>query len=115
MYATREVAMRARSNIPALMPRLSPGAHRSPRSGGCFMEFASYLAGERWSDHPACTHPLLAGAGPHVNDCTSNAGRQRLVELIPSVIGVTSEDPHVDARIALRAATTALPVVAADR
>ncbi len=26
------------------------------------MELASYLAGERWSDHPACTHPLLAEA-----------------------------------------------------
>jgi hypothetical protein len=24
------------------------------------MEFASYLAGERWSDRPACTRPLLA-------------------------------------------------------
>ncbi len=79
------------------------------------MEFASYLAGERWSDHPACTHPLLAALARHVNDCTSNAGRQRLVELVPSVIGLTSDDPHVDARIALRAAATALPVVAADR
>ncbi len=79
------------------------------------MEFASYLAGERWSDHPGCTHPLLAALARHVNDCTSNAGRQRLVELVPSVIGLTSDDPRVDVRIALRAATTALPVVAADR
>jgi len=29
------------------------------------MEFASYLAGERWSDHPACTHPLLAVLARH--------------------------------------------------
>ena len=31
------------------------------------------------------------------------------------MIGVTGDDPHEDVRIALRAASTALPVVAADR
>ena len=31
---------------PDVMPILSPGRHRSPRRGACFMEFASYLAGE---------------------------------------------------------------------
>jgi hypothetical protein len=78
------------------------------------MELASLLAGERWSDHPACTHPLLAAVARHVNDHTSDAGRQRLADLIPSVIGLTGDDLHIDARIALRAATTALPVVAAE-
>jgi hypothetical protein len=101
--------------VPASIPVLSWGKHRSPRKGACFMELASYLAGERWSDSPACTHPLLAALARHVNDCTSDAARQRLVELVPSVIGLTSDDPHVDVRIALRAATTALPVVGADR
>jgi hypothetical protein len=79
------------------------------------MEFASYLAGERWSDHPKCTHPLLAAMARLVNDYTSDTGRQRLVALIPSVIGLTSDDPHVEIDIALRAATTALPVVAEER
>ena len=86
---------------PALVPILSRGKHRSPRKGACFMEFASLLAGERWSDHPACTHPLLAAVARHVNDYTSDAGRARLAELIPSVIGLTGEDLHIDARIAL--------------
>jgi hypothetical protein len=31
------------------------------------------------------------------------------------VIGLTGDDLHIDARVALRAATTALPVVAAER
>jgi hypothetical protein len=79
------------------------------------MELASLLAGERWSDHPACTHPLLAAVARHVNDHTSDAGRQRLTGLIPSVIGLTGEDLHIDARIALGSATMALPVVAAER
>jgi hypothetical protein len=100
---------------PDLFPILSPGKHRNPRAGACFMELASLLAGERWSDHPACTHPLLAAVARHVNDHTSDAGRQRLAELIPSVIGLTSDDLHIDARMALRSATMALPVVAAGR
>ena len=100
---------------PDLFPILSPGKHRNPRTGACFMELGSLLAGERWSDHPACTHPLLAALARHVNDHTSDAGRQRLANLVPSVIGLTGDDLHIDARIALRSATMALPVVAADR
>jgi hypothetical protein len=101
--------------LPALLPVLSRGKHRSPRKGACFMEFASLLAGERWSDHPACTHPLLAAVARHVNDYTSDAGRARLADMIPSVIGLTGEDLHIDARIALGSARMALPVVAAER
>jgi hypothetical protein len=100
---------------PALVPILSRGKHRSPRKGACFMEFASLLAGERWSDHPACTHPLLAAVARHVNDYSSDAGRARLAELIPSVIGLTGQDPHIDAAVALGSARLALPVAAAER
>ena len=107
--------MRQNDQQPALLPVLSRGKHRNPRKGACFMEFASLLAGERWSDHPACTHPLLAAVARHVNDYTSDAGRSRLAELIPSVIGLTGDDLHIDAEIALGAATLALPVAAAER
>jgi hypothetical protein len=79
------------------------------------MELASYLAGERWSAHPACTHPLLAALARDVNDHIGDPGRARLAELAPSVIGLTGDDPHLDARIALGCARTALPVVAAGR
>ena len=100
---------------PTLLPTLARGKHRNPRKGACFMEFASLLAGERFSDHPACTHPLLAAVARHVNDYTSDAGRPRLASLIPSVIGLAGDDLHIDARIALRSATMALPVAAAGR
>jgi hypothetical protein len=97
---------------PELVPNLSAGKHRSPKKGACFMEMASFLAGERWSDHPACTHPLLAELARQVNDHVADDNRQRLVPLVPSVIGMTSDDPRVDARLALLAASTALPVAA---
>ncbi|KAB8194890.1 hypothetical protein FH608_014405 [Nonomuraea phyllanthi] len=79
------------------------------------MELASYLAGERWSDHPACTHPLLAALARLVNDNTGDESRAQLVRLVPSIIGLAGDDLRVDARIALRCATTALPVAAAER
>jgi hypothetical protein len=74
------------------------------------MELASFLAGERWSDHPRCTHPLLGTLARAVNDQTSDEARGRLGELIPSVIGLTSDDLRVDAKIALACAQAALPV-----
>lgn len=76
------------------------------------MEYASYLAGEKWSDHPKCTHALLAGVARVVNDQISDEGRSRLVPWIPSVIGVTGDDPILDVGIALRCAAFGLPVVA---
>ena len=103
------------TDVPSLLPVLAAGKHRKPRHGACFMELASYLAGERWSDHPSCTHPLLAALARDVNDYTSDTARPQLARLIPSVIGLISDDPVVDVEIALRCATTALPVVAAEQ
>lgn len=79
------------------------------------MEYVSVLAGERWSDHPRCTHPLLAGVARGVNDHISDARRAGLVHLVPSVIGVNGDDPRIDVAIAVRCAVTALPVAAEFR
>ncbi|NEA32794.1 hypothetical protein [Streptomyces sp. SID13031] len=103
------------NNFDLAVPVLSRGKHRNPRKGACFMEFASYLAGEPWSDHPACTDPLLAGVARDVNDCTTDAGRTRLAPLIPSVIGLTPEDPHVVPLMTGVCIQHALPVVSQER
>ncbi|GAA2724250.1 hypothetical protein [Cellulomonas aerilata] len=103
------------STAPDVLPLLARGKHRSPRRGACFMELASYLAGERWSDHPACTHPVLARLARGVNDATSDDARPRLARYIPSVIGLTSADPRWDHEIAVVAACAALPVAAEER
>ncbi len=103
------------NNFDLAVPVLSRGKHRNPRKGACFMEFASYLAGEPWSDHPACTNSLLAGVARDVNDCTTDAGRTRLAPMIPSVIGLTPEDPHVIPRVTAVCIQHALPVVSQER
>jgi hypothetical protein len=79
------------------------------------MEFASYLAGERWSDHPACTDRVLAALARGVNDVVLDDRRDELVPLIPSVIGLRGNDSRLGLIIALRAATAALPVASMER
>src|SRR6185436_5855035 len=103
------------ARTPDHMPTLSRGKHRNPRKGACFMEFASYLAGEPWSDHPSCTHALLAETARLVNDYSSDSRRGELAPLIPSVIGLNSDDIRVDAQIALACARVALPVASMER
>lgn len=103
------------TSIPDGVPILSRGRHRNPRRGACFMELASFLAGEKWSDQPACTHPLLAEVARNVNDRTTDANRPLLAPLIPSVVGLSTDDPRADARLALCCALRALPVAAFQR
>lgn len=98
------------SSIPDGIPVLSRGRHRTPRRGACFMELASVLAGERWSDHPSCTHPLLAYLARLVNDTTSEDGRQELTPLIPSVVGRRGNDRTCLAVAVAVAAQTVLDV-----
>src|SRR4029450_1317921 len=71
MILPEVVPMSARlAGVPEVVPQLSRGKHRNPRKGACFMELASYLAGEACGDEPAwepppALHPPDAGhAGP---------------------------------------------------
>ncbi len=82
------------------------------------MEFASYLAGERWSDHPRCTHPLLAALARDVNDLTDDESRNHLMPLVNRVIGLTASGSlgdEVTETIAVRAAIAALPIASYQR
>lgn len=81
------------STFPDVLPVLAVGHHRDPRDGGCLMEWVSLLAGERWSDHPACTHPLLAHLARSVNDRVSDVSRHALLDLAPLLTGARTGDP----------------------
>lgn len=116
MKRPREVMMMRQRTpfVPDVMPHLSAGRHRNPRRGACFMEFASYLAGERWSDHPACTDRSLAALARGVNDLVSDGRRDELIPLIPRVVGLTGPDV-LGQHVALRAALEAMPVASMER
>jgi hypothetical protein len=101
--------------IPQLVPTLSAGRHRSARRGACFMEFASFLAGERWSDSPNCTDPVLSTLARAVNDTMNDDRRSELITDIPRVIGLRGDELRLGLVVALRAATVALPVASMER
>jgi hypothetical protein len=107
--------MQRASTTPDLVPVLSAGKHRNPRKGACFMEMASFLAGEKWSDRPACTHPLLASMARLVNDALTDEERPRIAMLVPDVVGLTGDALDVDVTLSVLAAATALPIVSATR
>jgi hypothetical protein len=95
------------NELPAQLPQLRAGSHLTGDDGACFMEYASVLAGEPWSDRPRCTHPVVAALARLVNDATSPSGRVRLAELIPDVIGL-NPDVSVIAPAVVEAATGAV-------
>jgi len=97
------------------MPVLSAGRHRNARRGACFMEYASYVAGQRWSDHPQCTHPTLAALARLVNDLTSDEARSRLSTHVSSVIGLNGNDPRIPVILSSLAAASALPIANQSR
>lgn len=77
---------------PDYLPMLGKGAHPDPHDGACFMEFASFLAGEVWSDRPACANFVLSELSRYVNDAVNPADRQLLLPLVPRVIGTADYD-----------------------
>ena len=71
---------------------LSEGSHGSIEDGACVMEAAAYIAGEGWSDHPACVSPVIAEFCRSWNDAMDDEDRQMLRPLIPLLIGTASDE-----------------------
>src|SRR3954467_734851 len=82
--------------IPELMPVLSRGKHKNPSKGACFLEYTALLAGERFTDAPACVDRELAAVLRHANDLLSDADRPRLVPLLGRAVGVVVRPPAAD-------------------
>jgi hypothetical protein len=74
------------------------------------------LPGRREVERPSGLHAPTAGrARAAGHDFIWDEARQALVELVPDMIGLTGADLRIDLRVALRAARTALPIVAEER
>jgi hypothetical protein len=101
-------AMKTHSGMPEGLPLLGRGKHNAPGEGACFMELASVLAGERFSDHPRCTHSLLAELARRVNDAVSDHARQRLLPLVSEVVGLRGKTSAISAEIVITATRLAL-------
>ena len=82
----------------AALPSLSAGGHEHVDEGACFMEAVAYVAGEPWSDKPACACPVLGAFLRTWNDDLSDTDRDRLLRpLVRRLVGSRST-PEVEAR-----------------
>lgn len=104
-----------RTRVPRGMPVLSPGRHRHPRRGACLMEYVSVLAGERFSDKPHCTDPVLAAVARSVNDYSSDTARQRLAVVASELSAAGPVDLAVQQDVARRCLLSAIPVSSGQR
>jgi hypothetical protein len=67
--------------------RLCRGKHDSPEQGVCVMELASMLAGEPFTDRPACVDPVIGGFLRAYNDTIDGRRRQDLYAIAARVVG----------------------------
>jgi hypothetical protein len=67
--------------------KLSKGKHTSPEEGACVMELASMLAGEQFSDHPACACPVIGSFLRAYNDSIDDEHRQDLYAFASKIVG----------------------------
>jgi len=77
----------------ATITRIYSGSH-SPDGQHCVMEGVAYVAGEPWSDEPACVSPVIAAFLRCWNDdLQDDASRTRLLRpLILPCIGTRADD-----------------------
>lgn len=72
---------------------LAAGGHQNPKDGYCALELASILAGQPFSDSPACVSPVLRLFVIGLNDRLSDEERQKLVPYIPRLLGTIDKEP----------------------
>ncbi|WP_201451754.1 hypothetical protein [Rhodovarius lipocyclicus] len=88
----------------ASIPPLSSGGHHPSDGEMCVMEAVAFVAGEPWSDSPACACPVIGAFLRAWNDGLPDDERDALLRpLIPRLVG-TKSTPAVEHRRSLMAA-----------
>ncbi|AXE90878.1 hypothetical protein [Streptomyces sp. Go-475] len=77
-FPPRRPSEGSRALAPDGLPVPGRFAHLHPDDGACLMEAAALLAGGRFTDSPAGTHPALAALARAVNDSVTDAARRAL-------------------------------------
>lgn len=70
--------------IPDALPTLSAGSHHEVEGKACVMEYVALISGERWTDMPKCTLPMLSIAAQELNDSIDD-DNQRSALLVPLI------------------------------
>jgi hypothetical protein len=80
---------------------LDRSSHASPEHGMCLMEAVSYFANEPFSDAPVCASPVLTSFGISLNDRWDDVTRQKLIPLIPLIVGTRDGEDEARGYLAL--------------
>jgi hypothetical protein len=84
--------------LPYLEPlKLGRGSHEPPSNGlvnACVMEAVAYVAGEPFSDRPACASPVITSFLVSWNDSMDDVDRQMLKPYIVRVVGTRTGKRH---------------------
>lgn len=70
---------------------LAVGSHTTCEEGLCFTEAVACFAGEPHTDHPVCMSAVMAKIGRRLNDALPDDLRQRLVPLVPRMVGTAGD------------------------
>lgn len=98
-----------------VVPWLRSGKGKTPADGGCILQVIDFVDRGGWTDAPECVHPVLRAVAIQVNDSLDDADRQRLLDLVPRLMGTASDDRVLTVRLAVFCARQVLPVFEADR
>jgi hypothetical protein len=71
---------------------LDGGSHSPGSDRMCVMEAVALLAGEGWTDHPACASPVIGAFLRSWNDSLPDDERQHLKQYIPRLVGSKGTD-----------------------
>ena len=80
---------------------LSAGKHKSPSDGMCVMEMVAFLAGDEWTDSPACASPIVTNFCQVINDKMPQAFRDKLQGYVPRLIGTASPEHDLERAVFL--------------
>ncbi len=80
-------------------PWLQSGPGLSPEFGGCVMQVVDWLTSGGWTDKPACVHEAIREMAIAINDYSSDRHRQKLLKLVPHMIGTNWCDAHIRAKM----------------
>ena len=92
------------------VPFIRSGVGASPADGGCILQVVSWIHNEGWTDDPPCVHPVIRRLAIAANDKLPDGERQKLLDLIPRMMGTASDDRVLSVRLAIVCAKAVLPI-----
>ena len=80
------------------LPPLVAGSHSGPEAGLCAMEMVAFMERLEHTDKPECTCKVLRGLTIVVNDILGDDDRQKLLPVLPELVGTVVDSDVMQQR-----------------